>query len=96
MAGESRTNENLGLLGIQVLFMREHNRIATALSAVNPGWTDESLFQETRKIVIAIMQNIIYKEWLPLVIGQQYAINAGVLPIIGDGFFQGYNPNVFD
>ena len=95
MAGETRTNENLGLLGLQVLFMREHNRIATALSSVNPTWNDETLFQEARKIVIAMMQHVIYKEWLPLVVGQDYASQAGALPNpVGDGFFFGYDPVV--
>jgi hypothetical protein len=35
MAGEHRTSENLGLVGVQTLFNREHNRIATALAKVS-------------------------------------------------------------
>jgi len=34
MAGEYRTSENLGLVGMQTLFNREHNRIATALAKI--------------------------------------------------------------
>lgn len=94
VAGESRTNENLGLVGVQVLFMREHNRIAMALSQTNPTWSDETVFKEARKIVIAILQHIVYNEWLPLIVGKNYAASAKVLPIVGDGFFTGYDPNV--
>lgn len=94
IGGETRTNENLGLVGLQVLFLREHNRIATALSGVNPSWSDETVYKETRKIIIAIMQHIIYNEWLPMVVGRQYTTNAGLNPVQGDGFFQGYNYNV--
>lgn len=94
IGGETRTNENLGLLSMQILFLREHNRIATALSEVNPSWSDEDIYQETRKIVIAIMQNIIYGQWLPAVIGTQYAIDAGIMPQQTNTYYQGYNPNV--
>jgi peroxidase len=74
--------------------MREHNRIATQLAAINPSWSDESLFQEARRINIAIMQHITYNEWIPTLIGQSYAKASELLPIPGNGFFQGYNPAV--
>lgn len=47
--------------------MREHNRIATALQEVNPNWSDENIFQEAKRIVIAEYQNVIYSEWLPVI-----------------------------
>lgn len=47
--------------------MREHNRVATALQEVNPNWSDENIFQETKRIVIAEYQNVIYSEWLPVI-----------------------------
>jgi peroxidase len=47
--------------------MREHNRVATELQNLNPFWTDDQLFQETKRIVIAEYQNIIYSEWLPII-----------------------------
>jgi peroxidase len=77
-----------------VLFLREHNRIATQLAAINPNWSDESLFQEARKINIAIYQHILYNEWLPRVIGKNYANSSGLLPILGQDYFHKYNPAV--
>lgn len=47
--------------------MREHNRIAASLESLNPSWSDENLFQETKRIIIAEYQNIIYSEWLPII-----------------------------
>lgn len=41
------------------LFARNHNQMAESLSTVNPHWSDETLFQEARRINIAVLQKII-------------------------------------
>lgn len=41
------------------------------LSQMNVNWGDERLFQEARKIVSAVMQNIVYSEYLPVVLGPE-------------------------
>ncbi|RNA19459.1 Peroxidasin [Brachionus plicatilis] len=71
LAGEYRTSENLGLVSIHTLFLREHNRIAGKLATNNPTWTDEELYQETRRIVIALLQHIVYNEWVPMINGSR-------------------------
>jgi hypothetical protein len=47
--------------------MREHNDIAKRLKAERTDWSTEIVFQETRKIIGAIIQDITYNEWLPVV-----------------------------
>lgn len=65
LAGDGRVNEHIGLVGLHTLFLGLHNIIATRLGHLNEHWNDESTFQETRKIIIGIMQNIVYNEYVP-------------------------------
>ncbi|KAM8977067.1 eosinophil peroxidase-like [Pelodytes ibericus] len=69
IAGDPRVAEQPGLTAFHTIFLREHNRIATKLHTLNPTWSGEILYQETRKILGAILQKITYKDWLPLLLG---------------------------
>ncbi|HLN31020.1 MAG TPA: peroxidase family protein [Gemmataceae bacterium] len=81
--GDIRGNENVELTALQVLFLDNHNLIATQLQQEHPTWSDEQLFQEARKINIAEYQSIIYNEWIPDVLGS-HALSP----------YTGYNPSV--
>lgn len=91
-SGDKRTNQNLLLVGIHTIWMREHNRIARELKRMNRHWNDETLFQEARRINTAIYQNIIYSEWLPTILGEEL-IEEHNLRIQNFRYFFGYNPN---
>ncbi|XP_055325439.1 peroxidase-like [Sitodiplosis mosellana] len=70
-AGDFRFGQTPVLGQIHSLFYRFHNLIATNLGAVNPHWSNDDIFFETRRIVIAYYQHIIYYDWLPLVLGDR-------------------------
>ena len=93
-AGDFRINEQLNLIVFHTLFMREHNRLAAALARLNPGWTDDKIYQEARRINVAEYQHVIYKEWLPIIIGNNLMTSYGLLPLT-TGFSADYT-DTFD
>lgn len=70
LAGDVRVNEQVGLIAMHTLFVREHNRLAAKLVKKNKRWSGEKIYQEARKIVGAQMQVITYKEFLPALLGE--------------------------
>uniref|UniRef100_A0A914VNX5 Chorion peroxidase n=2 Tax=Plectus sambesii TaxID=2011161 RepID=A0A914VNX5_9BILA len=92
-AGDFRVNENIALTSVQTLWMLEHNRIATELKKLNPTWNDETLYQETRKIIIAMHQHITYKEYIPKVVGPDMAKQFDIQPLTSN-FYYGYNASI--
>jgi peroxidase len=55
------------------LFVRNHNNLADKLAVLNRHWDGNQVFNEARRINIAIYQKIVYSEWLPAFLGVQYA-----------------------
>ncbi|XP_038821444.1 eosinophil peroxidase-like [Salvelinus namaycush] len=69
IAGDARVDENIALTSIHTMFMREHNRLARALSRLNPQWDAETLYQEARKIMGAYTQLFVFRDYLPHIVG---------------------------
>ncbi|BES88141.1 Animal haem peroxidase [Nesidiocoris tenuis] len=93
LAGDNRVNEQLALGVLHTLTVREHNRIATELAEINPYWDDETLYQETRHIVAAIVQHITYNEFLPVLLGEKM-IEKFDLKLKYQGFSNDYDPSI--
>ena len=79
----------IGLVSMHTLFNREHNRIAASLAALNPKWNDSALYFETRRIVIAELQHIIYNEWIQVATG-----NTSLKPLSTNAYYTGYDNRV--
>jgi len=64
VAGDLRANEHPNLTALHTVFVREHNRLCDYL--ISQGYTDdEAIYLEARKLVGAMMQQIVYEEYLP-------------------------------
>ena len=78
--GDVRSNQNIVVLSFHTVWLREHNRVASTLAAINPEWRDEMLFQEARRITIAEYQHVVYNEYLPHVLGEYVASLYNLTP----------------
>ncbi|KAK4036631.1 chorion peroxidase [Daphnia magna] len=93
VAGDSRANQIMGLTALHILFLRQHNFLATALAAINPRWNDEVLYLEARRIVGALVQHITYNEFLPSLLGRLTMDTYGLTPQT-TGYSPSYDENV--
>jgi len=86
-------NEQAGLASMHTIFVRYHNFIEEELHRLNPAMSGETLYQEARRLVSAVWQHTIYKEWLPVVMGpaaiRQYALN-----LESTGYYNGYDTTI--
>lgn len=95
--GDPRSNENLHLTSMHLLWARQHNYIVEELAKLNPHWDDERLFQEGRRILGAQLQHITYNEFLTVVLGKEASKKYGVISNQGDKedtYHEDVNPNV--
>lgn len=90
--GDIRANEVIDLVVLHTIWLREHNRIAFNLEHINPLWSDEKIFQEARRIVIAELQHITYNEFLPLILGAKTLQHFGLK--LSNDYSNSYNPTV--
>ena len=54
---------------MQTLFVREHNFWADSLHAGDPTLSDDDLYQRARAIVCAEIQEITYRDFIPVLLG---------------------------
>ena len=89
IAGDTRSNEHIALMSMHILFLREHNRLATELHEDNPDWNDEDLYQTARKINTAQIQVITYNEYLPslgIILDEYTGYDSSVNPSVTNEF----------
>eukprot|EP00105_Crassostrea_gigas_P010961 XP_011426438.1 PREDICTED: eosinophil peroxidase isoform X2 [Crassostrea gigas] len=89
-AGDSRVNEVPFLGGNHLMFVREHNRIVRELRKVQPRWSSLKLYQEARKIIGALLQQVTYREFLPSILRKQ-DLEKHKLKLRNWGFSNSYN-----
>lgn len=94
VAGDVRANENPFLTSIHTVFVREHNRLCDELIRDHPDWTDEMLYQRARKIVGALIEAVVYEEWLPT-LGMQVKTPQGYDQTVDPGIMNVFSSAAF-
>ena len=69
VAGDVRSNEQVGLTVMHTLFVREHNRWTDRIKQMRPWYSGDDIYHAARRMVIAEIQIITYNEFLPALIG---------------------------
>lgn len=97
-AGDVRANEQIGLIAMHTLWVREHNRVAREIAEnefygddLSDSDLDEEIYQRARAVVAALLQKVTYYEWLPALIGKDrlqpyYGYDPSVDPQIANEF----------
>ena len=87
LAGDIRSNEQLGLTAMHTLWVREHNLIANTTRFLFPWLTGDQIFEIARRTVITELQVITFREFLPVLLGP-----GSIAPYTG--FDPGVNPGI--
>ena len=98
VAGDVRVIEHPTLAAIHTLFLNEHNRIAKNLKDHLPAalQTDDILYEETRRIIGAMLQNIIFEEFLPLILGSEMMNNFNLKLTDDTEYFPLQDPSILN
>lgn len=67
--GDSRGDVHPAFTMVLTALLRNHNSLASRLQALHPDWDDEKLFQEARKINVALFQHVVYGQWMDALLG---------------------------
>ena len=69
LAGDIRVNEQMALVALHTLFLREHNRLCDLILKKYPDANDSDIYHLARKIVGMEIQRITFEEFLPALLG---------------------------
>jgi len=62
--GSDTSNLQVGFVAHNVLFLREHNRIARLLGDAYPSWDDERLFATARNIMTVLLMKVVIEDYI--------------------------------
>lgn len=88
LCNQTNHRNTLGLL--HRVLLREHNRIADKLAAINAHWDDTKLFLEVRRIIVAQLQHVTFNEYIPAILREAALVDPELRPR-ASGFYEGYS-----
>ncbi|GAB2992040.1 hypothetical protein GCM10023080_067350 [Streptomyces pseudoechinosporeus] len=80
--GLEHGNSTIGNTAMNIVFLREHNRVASVLAAENPDWDDDRIFETTRNIMIVMLLKLVVEEYIVHIAPFEFALEA--VPFLAD------------
>jgi prostaglandin-endoperoxide synthase 2 len=80
--GLEHGNSTIGNTVMNIVFLREHNRVAGILAGENPAWDDERIFQTARNILIVMLLKLVVEEYIMHIGPFDFPVEA--VPFIAD------------
>ncbi|CAH1111168.1 unnamed protein product [Psylliodes chrysocephalus] len=74
-----RLNQNLDVTIKHIIWVRLHEWCCDRMVSINPHWNDEKIYQECRKLSIAIHQHLAFNEVFPAIIRRKAMKNRNLL-----------------
>jgi prostaglandin-endoperoxide synthase 2 len=80
--GLEHGNSTIGNTVMNIVFLREHNRVAGIIAQENPDWDDERVFQTARNVMIVLLLKLVIEEYIVHIGPFNFPIEA--VPFIAD------------
>ncbi|SDJ10186.1 prostaglandin-endoperoxide synthase 2 [Frankineae bacterium MT45] len=80
--GLAHGNSTIGNTIMNIVWLREHNRLAGELAARYPEWDDERIFQTTRNITIVLLLKLVVEEYIKHI--GPWDVPVELVPLIAD------------
>jgi prostaglandin-endoperoxide synthase 2 len=81
--GGDRANATPHVAMINIVLLREHNRLAAMIEANNPAWDDDAVFQTTRNILIVMYIKFVVEEYINHINTAKFRVSANPKPAWG-------------
>ncbi len=62
--GLEHGNSTIGHAMFNVIFLREHNRIARIIAAAHPEWDNDRVFETTRNVLIVLLLKVVVEDYI--------------------------------
>ena len=93
-AGDVRAREMDALASMHTVFVREHNRICKELAQHYGIHDDEKIYQIARRIVGAEMQNVVFGQYLEIILGTKIWYDEKISPLYCSKYDPEYDPSI--
>jgi prostaglandin-endoperoxide synthase 2 len=84
--GVERANVQVGYVMLNVLCLREHNRLCDILARAYPEWDDERLFQTARNILTVVVLKVVIEEYINHITPYKFAFIADPLAFTNESW----------